>query len=158
MNSNRLMIGMAALTMSVAGWACEPNSVVPFEPNTICVLYFENGAIVMRPVITVDAPHRWTVTGPHKFYTYPALYEFFKADPNTYGPEDFATLAEYWQKPPESTLGVICYTLGGKDHLYRHCSSIVGKVVTECDCKPNNENICLKCLARKIRESTDFTD
>jgi len=49
---------------------------------------------------------------------------------------------------PNSSLGQICYTVGGKHHLYQDCRYLAGKEWIPCVCDPNN--ICLTCAARRL--------
>ena len=44
----------------------------------------------------------------------------------------------------------ICYTVGGKHHLYADCRHLKDKQWSPTICDPNN--ICLTCVARKARE------
>jgi hypothetical protein len=45
----------------------------------------------------------------------------------------------------------LCFTVGGKHHLYIDCSYLTGRTdLTIEDCAPNN--ICIRCAARKVRE------
>jgi hypothetical protein len=57
-------------------------------------------------------------------------------------------------EPNDNAFGLICYTVGGKSHLYSDCRYIKDKAWSPCLCNdPNNNNgICLTCLARKARE------
>jgi hypothetical protein len=50
----------------------------------------------------------------------------------------------------DSSLGQICYTVGGKQHLYQDCRYIRDKAWTPCVCDPNS--ICLTCTARRLAE------
>lgn len=71
--------------------------------------------------------------------------------------EDFAELSRHWsghtpyQEPTEPAIGVVCYTIGGKHHLYIDCRYIASKETTPCLC--DEVNICLVCTARRLSEA-----
>lgn len=50
----------------------------------------------------------------------------------------------------DNALGQICYTIGGKQHLYQDCRYLKDKEWIPCVCDPNN--FCLTCVARKAQE------
>jgi len=45
---------------------------------------------------------------------------------------------------------VICFTVGGRGHLYEDCRYLRGKEYKPCLCDPNN--ICLTCISRDLLE------
>lgn len=53
-------------------------------------------------------------------------------------------------EPNDASLGAICYTVGGRHHLYDDCRYIVSKEWIPCLCE--SDNLCLVCLARKVSE------
>jgi hypothetical protein len=90
---------------------------------------------------------------------------------SNYNLKDVAALSKVWNMPPvaqpaepnepaisdpnsseipNSSLGHICYTVGGKHHLYQDCRYIADKAWTPCVCDPNN--ICLTCAVRRLEE------
>jgi hypothetical protein len=142
------------------------------DPNVLplpmdIALYDPNGVTFVRILKCNPTSMRdYEIKYEHLRHTdYPeALRSFARCWLNTSKPGEphyslngFLYLSRHWPGdpnyiPPEppSTVGVICYTVGGKHHLYQDCSYISGKEWTPCVCDPNN--ICLRCAARRITD------
>ena len=119
----------------------------------------------------IQTPERWWATYEAAEVDHrQALRVFAFRWVSEFNLKDFAALSKVWNMPqvvqptepneiiiPEpnepiidTAFGQICYTLGGKHHLYQDCRYIAGKEWVPCVCDPNN--ICLTCTARKITE------
>jgi len=73
--------------------------------------------------------------------------------------EDFAALSRHWsghtpyqEEPTEPVIGIVCFTVGGKHHLYADCRYIANKESSPCLC--DDANICLVCAARRLSETS----
>jgi hypothetical protein len=53
-------------------------------------------------------------------------------------------------EPNEPDISNVCFSVGGKHHLFIDCSYMTGKLPLIVDCNPND--ICLRCAARKLSE------
>ena len=147
------------------------------DPNTMTLpmdlaLYDPNGVCFVRITKCIQLSGRdYEIKYERLKHTdYPeALRAFARNWLNTSKPAEphynlngFVYLARHWPGDPNSippvveepdTLGVICYTLGGKDHLYSDCRYLTDKEWRPCVCDPNN--ICLTCTARKLKETPE---
>lgn len=115
----------------------------------------------------IQDPNRWWVDYEAAEVDHrQALRVFALRWATDYNLKDFAALSKVWSAPepnvpvitpPEpnepavdTAFGHICYTIGGKQHLYDDCRYIIGKDWIPCVCDPNN--ICLTCKARRAND------
>jgi hypothetical protein len=74
---------------------------------------------------------------------------------------EFRTLSKHWQsvavpppvivEPNLPDISNLCFTIGGKHHLFIDCSYLTGKDGLDIQtCDPNN--ICIRCAARRLSE------
>ena len=160
-------LSIILLLLLSCGVFADPNSLP--DPNTPpYILWYPDSNDINMVYIRID---KLVVTAPKKYRYYGAIQFFNKKESlpfllshwclkaegePSFNLHDFAAFSAYW-KPTEildNTLGIICYTVGGKRHYYSNCRYIKDRNWTNCLCNDlldrDGTNICLTCIARKL--------
>jgi len=155
----------------------DPNSI----PIPTCLTqYWTQGVLDTRiESIKWDADNKYTFRESHKTYlSYEDhlikvfVHQWLSNEPGECSKNllDFAHLSRNWRPiikpvatiddvvvipsdPNEPADVQICFTIGGKHHLYSDCQYLKGKEWKPCLCDPNN--ICLSCIAEKARKEEE---
>jgi len=153
------------IILSISGLPCP-------EPNEACLNALVSNWLKVNPVINRTIYVQGEPNDPNNKEYCKFVVKQWKFNPlrimdlnpkpdGVVNLKDFAVLSACWvgvkipdanlpPEPNDNAFGQICYTVGGKCHLYEDCRYIKDKAWTPCLCE--SDNICLACLARKAEE------